>query len=92
MSLVTVCAVLRRQCGNLSPKGHLFNLQRRAVRHPSQYSYVICDDCLPVALFLSMVVCKIRGTREEKSRLKDRWHTYLRILWIVAKSITGAPS
>src|SRR5277367_6635070 len=42
-----------------------FNLQRRAVRHPSQCSYVICDDCLPVALFLSTVVGKIQSGRRK---------------------------
>jgi hypothetical protein len=35
-----------------------FNLQRRAVRHPSQSSYVACHDLLPVALFLSMEFAK----------------------------------
>jgi hypothetical protein len=40
-----------------------FNLQGRAVRHPSQYSYAVCDDIGLVALLLSMVVRKLRGTR-----------------------------
>jgi hypothetical protein len=53
-----------------------FNLQRRRVRHPSQCSYVVRDDCLAVALFVSMVVRNFRGGWEEKSKLKDRWHTY----------------
>jgi len=52
-----------------------FNLPRRPLRHASQCSHVVCEHSLPMALFSSMVVRKIRGRWEEKGRLKDRRHT-----------------
>jgi hypothetical protein len=54
----------------------LFNLLLRDVRHPSQSSYVVCDDITPVALFLSKVVGKFRSTWKYKKIEGDRWHTY----------------
>jgi len=52
-----------------------FNLQRRAVRHPSQCSYMTdCENSPPVALFPSMVVPKLCGTRENRGEGADGTH------------------
>jgi hypothetical protein len=49
--LVPVMANVRELLDRKLP----FDLLRRGVRHASQCSHIlVCDDCLPVALFLSM--------------------------------------
>src|ERR1700676_703614 len=49
-----------------------FNLLQRAVRHPSQCSQMlVCDDCLPVALFLSMIVRDICSRTLARHEMRD---------------------
>jgi hypothetical protein len=58
-----------------APSVTLFNLQRRALRHPSQCSYMTdCENSPPVALFPSMVVLKLCGTRENRGEGADGTH------------------
>jgi hypothetical protein len=83
--------------GNFGYLDHLagsyapFNLPRRALRHASQGSHVVCDERLAVALFLSMVARKNLGRWQENKLAPQMAHVLTHPMHS-AKSITGPQS
>ena len=52
-----------------------FDLQRNAVSYTSQCSYAVCDDCLAVALSLSIVAVQISRQVGGKKQIEGQMGT-----------------